>query len=215
MTKIGKVLAVFVAVASLAFVGFAIATTFGGPDWQTVVQADYFKAYRIERSPGADALWIAVRGRDEEQVASSRVLPEVLTRVMDEVEQNRQERIRSLKEREPLLEERIAALDAAREADEEALKNYEAAQRKRLAEARQQEAETASRVVAATEESQKLEDQIEARREDVFRLRQEVEELRADQFRLEEIQAQLRDLLNQIEGNLLRAEQREALLKGD
>lgn len=215
MTQISKVLAIFVAVASLAFVGFAIATTFGGPDWTTVVQADYFKAYRIEQAPGAETLWTAVRGSDEEQVASSRVLPEVLTRVMDEVEQNRQERIRTLKEREPLLEERIAALGAVREADEEALKNYEADQRKRLAETRQQEGETASRVVAATEESQKLEDQIAARREDVFRLRQEVEELRADQFRLEEIQAQLRDLLNQIEGNLLRAEQREALLQGE
>lgn len=211
MTRISKVLAVFVAVASLAFVGFAMATTFGGPNWRVVMQAEEFKGYRITQSP--DGMWSATRGSDEGQVASSKVLPEVLSKVMDEVQQQRQERIQQVQGRIQPLEQKIADLDAFQYVDEEALKKYEDDLRKRLADTRQQEAETASRVIAATSDAQKLENQIAARREDILRLIQEVEELRADQFRLREIRAQLNDLLNQLDGNIERAEHRQKLLQ--
>lgn len=211
MTKISKILAVFVAVASLAFVGFAMATTFGGPNWRVIMQEEEFRGYRISQTP--DGIWTAIRGSDEGQVASSKVLPDVLSKIMDEVQQQRQQRIQDLQARIQPLEQKISDLESFQYADEEALKKFEDEQRRLLAEIRQREADTAGRVIAATNESQKLENQIAARREDILRLAQEVEELRADQFRLREIRGQLNDLLNQLNGNLDRAEHREKLLR--
>lgn len=213
MTKFSKILAIFVAVASLAFVGFAIAATFGGPDWMAVTQESYFGGYTISRSEGADAAWSATRASDKGQVATSKVLPEVLTAVMDEVLQQQKQEVQQLEASVPNLEARIAALEARESLDEQALQAYIADLRQRIATLTQQEAELTSKVTAAAVESRKIERQVAARREDVIRLGQQVEELRADIYRLNEIRSQLRDLDIQYSELVERARQRQRLLK--
>ncbi|MCA8996227.1 MAG: hypothetical protein KDA80_04560 [Planctomycetaceae bacterium] len=213
MTRIGKILAIFVAVASLSFVGFAVATVFGGPDWQSIMAADYFNGYRITKSAGPEATWTAIRGSDEQQVASSKVLPEVLSKVMDEIIQNNTTRMQELQSKLPILEARIAELDAARQADKKALDKYVEFRAQELEKIRAQESDLATQVVAATNEAQKLENLVEARREDILRLKQQVEELRVDLFRLKEIDSQLNNLQAQIEGNLQVAKLRQKLLQ--
>jgi hypothetical protein len=212
MTKIGKLLAIFLAIGSLAFAGFAIATTFGGPDWSAMMQAEYFREYKIVRGGAPDYLWTANRGVDDQQIASSKKLPEVLTKVMDDVLTRQQQQLQTLTEREPQLQARIDLLERSIAADQQALDAELVLQRERLAAVRKQEADTAIEVVAATNEAQKLENLIAARREDVLRLRQLVEEIRADQFRLEAIQAQLKNLLIQLQGDAARANLREKML---
>lgn len=213
MTRIGKLLAIFVTIASLSFVGFAIATVFGGPDWQSVMQARYFDGYRISKSAGPDGTWSAIRGSDEQQVASSKILPEVLAKVMDEVHSTNQQRIQELQAKLPVLEARVAELAAAREADKKALDVYVERRRAEVEKVRQQNDTTSAQVVTATTEAQKLENLIIARREDILRLKQQVEELRSDLFRLQEIEAQLENLQNQVDGNLANARLREKMLK--
>lgn len=214
ITTLGKLLTIFLTVASMLFVGFAMATTFGGPNWQEVVDLKYFDGYRIAKSAGADAQWSAVRGSDEANVASSKVLPEVLSKVMDEVLQKNQQEMQAISEREPKLQAKIAELEAAKEADKVALEKYVAELRDRLKAIREQEEQTATQVIAATNEAQKLETQTAARRDDVLRLQEQVDELRADQFRLQNIEVELVDLLNQMRGSLERAEHRAQLLSG-
>lgn len=213
MTRIGKILAIFVAIASLSFVGFAIATVFGGPDWQSVMQAKYFDGYRISKSTGPDATWTAIRGSDEQQVASSKVLPEVLSKVMDEVHSSNQQKIQELQAKLPVLEARVAELAAAREADKKALDLYVERRRAEVNKVREQNETVSAQVVTATTEAQKLENLIAARREDILRLKQQVEELRGDLFRLQEIEFQLDNLRNQVDGTLANARVREKLLK--
>jgi chromosome segregation ATPase len=58
------------------------------------------------------------------------------------------------------------------------------------------------------EEVQKLKDRIEARREDVFRLGAQLEEIRGDRFRIRQVQQQLLDLIQQLDGSIERAERR-------
>ncbi len=212
MTKFSKILTVFVAVASLAFVGFAIASTFGGPDWSDVMNADYFDGYKIAKSEGAEPVWQATRGSDSEQVASSKVLPEVLTKVMDEVQQQNQQELQDLQAREPVLKERIKVLEQKKVTDEKALQQHIESLRKRLSSLSDQESELTSKVTATAVEARKIERQIKSRREDIFRLNQQVEELKADLFRLNEIRAQLRDVDFQLKEHLDRAEQRNNLL---
>lgn len=213
MTKFGKLLAIFVAVASLAFAGFAIATTFGGPDWPAMINRDYFAGYTFTRGGAPEYLWTATRSSDDGQVGSSRRLPEVLSKVMDDILQRQQQQLQALNEREPVLTQRIEQLEQAIAADQLALTTYETAIRERLQQTRQAEEQAAAQVIAATNEAQKLENIVESRREDILRLRQQVRELQADQFRLQEIQNQLQNLLIQVQGDLDRAAERAEQLQ--
>jgi len=82
----------------------------------------------------------------------------------------------------------------------------------RLADVRKDEQEQAALVIAATNDAQKLENQIVNRREDVFRLQEQVAELRIDLFRLEAIRDELVHSLNQVQGNMELATERQKRL---
>ncbi len=214
MIKLGKLLAIFLTVASIAFVGFAVATTFGKPTFDEVLAQEYFNGYRISKTAGPEGQWVATRGSDEGNVASSKIKAEVIAKVMDEILQKNTQETQELTSREPDLEKRIAELTTAQFQSVEALKKYEEELRTRLAALRTAEANLGTQVVTATGESQKLESQIIARRGDVLRLEEQVAELKSDTFRLTQIERQLRDLLNQMRGNLELAEHRQNLLSG-
>lgn len=213
MTKIAKILAVFVAMTSLAFAGFAVVTTFGGPDWREVARAPYFQHYNIVPGGAPEFIWTATRVSDGAQIASSKRLPEVLVKVMDDILQRQQAELQVLNDREPLLTTRVETLAKAKSADEQALVAFETVQRERLAAVRKQNDEVAAQVVAATNAAQKIEDQIALRRDDVSALRRQVEELKADQYRLQAVQQNLENLLIQLEGNNQRANLREQGLR--
>ncbi|SFI53796.1 hypothetical protein [Planctomicrobium piriforme] len=213
MTKFGKLLAVFIAAASLAFAGFAIATVFGGPDWLQMTQAGYLDYYKFTQGPAPDFTWTATRIADGQTVATSKRLPEVLSKVLDEVATRQQTELQTLTEREPILQTRVESLEKAKASDEAALVEYETQLRARLAATRVQEAELATKIIAATNEAQKLENVTEARREDVIRLQQQINELRADEFRLVAVQTQLQNLLIQFQGDQIRAKARQQSLQ--
>jgi len=208
MTRIAKILAVFVATTSLAFAGFAVVTTFGGPDWRAMTQAPYFQHYNFTAGTAPDYIWTATRVSDGAQVASSKRLPEVLVKVMDDILARQQAELGVLNDREPQLKARVETLTKAKAADEQALAAYETVQRDRLAATRKKNEEVASQVIAATNEAQRIEDLIALRRDDVMALRQQTEELKTDQFRLQEVRKNLENLLNQLQGVRQRADLR-------
>jgi len=209
MTKIAKILAVFVAVTSLAFAGFAVATTFGGPDWLAMTRAPYFQHYNFKPGGAPDFIWTATRVSDGAQIATSKRLPEVLVKVMDDILQRQQADLQVLNDREPLLKTRVETLTRAKANSEKALQAYETVQRERLAAVRKQNEDVSAQVIAATQEAQKIEDEIALRREDVAALQRQAEELKADQFRLQEVQKNLESLRTQLHGDLERAKLRE------
>lgn len=215
MTRISKILAVFLAVGSLAFAGFAIATTFGGPDWQALLDDPMFNGYKIARTGGEKPLWEATRASDEEKIGSSRRLPEVIVKVMDDILKRQSERTQQLGAEEQALRSRIQLLELSLAADIEALKAFDQAQRQRIADLRKQGDDVAARAISATADAQKLENIIATRREDILRLRQQVEELQTDSFRLEQIRKQLANELIQMQGLVNRAQARQRQLDSD
>jgi len=209
ITKLAKILAVFVAVTSLAFAGFAIATTFSGPDWRAMTQAKYFEHYSFTQGGAPDFAWTATRVADGDQIATSRRLPEVLVKVMDDILARQQEQLQVLSDQEPLLQARVESLEQDKAADEQALEKYVGVQRERLNAVRKQIETTGEEVIAATNEAQGIEKVIALRREEVAALKRQVQELKTDRFRLEEVQRNLENLLIQTQGDNLRAKSRE------
>ncbi|WP_437188082.1 hypothetical protein SH668x_001511 [Planctomicrobium sp. SH668] len=209
MTKIAKILAVFVALVSLAFAGFAVTSTFGGPDWKTLTSAEYFQHYHFTQGGAPDYTWTATRADDGNQVAASKRLPEVLVKVMDDIVRRQGEVTTSLNDRESLLQTRVETLIAAKENDEKAIEAYLTVQRERLAAVRKEYDRVAAEVVAATNQAQALQTEVGLRRDDVSILRRQVEELKTEQFRLNALQANLESLVQQVEGDQLRASLRK------
>ncbi|MCA9079717.1 MAG: hypothetical protein KDA58_04120 [Planctomycetaceae bacterium] len=213
LTRISKILAVAFAVGSIAFMGFAIAITFGEPEMSQALSDPAFDAYTVIKQEGAGGQWEAKRGRDGSSVATAKALPDVMVKVLAEVDQTNKQDITLYKQRQTELQTKRDELVAARLADELALQQYEKNLRERLVAVRAEVDKTSTDVITATSESQKLELQVAARREDVFRLKQQVRELDVDIYRLQQIEAQLENLQVQLTGELQRNEERKGQLE--
>lgn len=212
MTRFGKILVILITFASLAFAGFAIAATYGGPNWEEL--ASQIKGYKFTHTGGENPTWTAVRARGEEQVASDRNLAKVIDAVLaDKIAKLNAEKT-DYQNRIPPLTEALAKTKAANEADVPAIQAYIVQERARVNALNTALAALESKVQAETSASQKLENIASARREDVFRLTGELSEIRADKTRLEAIKRNLAEELEQLNGNIERAEQRrESLLE--
>lgn len=212
MTKIAKILVVFVAIASLAFMGFAITATVGGPNWEEAIPQ--LSNYKIVL--GGDSLnpvWQATTARDEPvQGGQHKVLAKVLIACLEDQNRRDAEKIGKLTERKPLLEEKLAQIKASIAPDDAALLAYEKALREHL-DNTAKEIEAASKVVIEkTDEVQQIGKRIEARYQDVLRLETQVDETRGDQFRLAEAKQQLLDQIAQVNALLERAQDRNEQL---
>ena len=179
MEKLSRVLAVLVAVLSVAFMGFAGVVSFGGPNWEA--EARSLEGYTFSRSGGENPVWTATRAAGRVELSpKSPLLPEVLTAaIRDRTEEARQERDR-LAQEIPDLQKQSEALRAMQEQDLPALEQYFQTQSKRLADTHGQIATTSQQQEMLAAEISKIEDQIDSRREDVFRLELEYRVLEAD-----------------------------------
>lgn len=213
MTRIGKILVVLISVASLAFAGFAILIFYAGPNYQEM--ASQIDGYKFTLSSGENPTWSAVRARGDSQVASDKSLAKVIDAVLADKLKAIQDESNDFKNRIPPLTEELERTKAANEADVPALTEYIAAQRTRLEALNTQLGQLESQVLAETANAQKLENIASARRDDVFKLNGQLTEVKADKFRLEAIKRQLAEELEQVIGNIERAEARQKKLEQD
>jgi chromosome segregation ATPase len=213
MTRIGKILVVLIAVVSLAFAGFAMLIFYAGPNYREM--AGQIEGYKFTLSSGENPTWSAVRARGDSQVASDKSLAKVIDAVLADKLKAIQDESTDYKNRIPPLTEELEKTKAANEADLPALTEYIAAQRTRLEALNAQVAQLQSQVLAETANAQKLENIASARRDDVFKLNGQLTEVRTDKFRLEAIKRQLAEELEQVIGNIERAEERQKKLEQD
>lgn len=210
MTRFGKILVILITFASLAFGGFAIVATYGGPNWEEM--ASRIQGYKFTYTGGEKPTWTAVRARGDEQVKSDINLAVVIDAVLaDKIKRLSDEKQAYLDKIPPL----TAALEKSRadnQADVPAIQAYIVQERARVAALNAAMSALEKKVLAQTDAAQKLENIASARREDVFRLTGELAEVRADQARLEAVKRQLAEELQQVNGNIERAEQRRASL---
>ena len=213
MTRFGKILVILITFASLAFAGLAIVVFYAGPNWQEL--AGQIEGYKFTLSTGENPTWSAVRARGDEQVATDKNLSKVIDAVLADKLKRINEETADFQSRIPPLTEELEKSKVANLADIPALEEYIKAERARLDSLNAEVAKLESQVLAETGTSQRIENIASDRREDVFRLTGQLDEIRADKFRLEAIRRQLAEELEQVLGNIERAEERQQKLGED
>ena len=213
MTRFGQVLVVLITFASLAFAGFAIVVFYAGPNWQEL--AGQIEGYKFTLSTGENPTWSAVRARGDEQVSTDKNLAKVIDAVLVDKLKALKAEAADFQGRIPPLTEELARTQAANLADVPALAEYILSERARLDALNAQVAALEADVLAETGTAQKLENIASDRRDDVFNLTGQLAEMRADKFRLEAIRRQLTEELEQVLGNIERAEERQKQILED
>lgn len=210
-TTVGKVLSVATAVASVIFLGFVLVATLGGPNW--VAEASSLPGYTFSRTELAPITWSADAHVGGGKIAANPVIESVIAAAYDAKIQQTKTDTQKLSDEVPKLEAAISEGKSSVEVDLKALETQVVELGKLLAATEQESLETAKRVEAKSEEVRKIELQIQSRREDVLRLSAQVDDIRTDRFRIAELQQQMRDLIQQIDGSLERAVRRQEQLQ--
>lgn len=206
MTRFGKILVILISFVSLAFAGFAIVVYYAGPNWQEL--AGQIEGYKFSQSTGENPTWSAVRAQGDQTVSTDKNLAKVIDAVLADKLNILNQETADYTGRIPPLTEELEKTKASNIADIPALSAYIIAERARVAALGEDLAKLEAEVLTKTDVAQKLENIASFRREDVFRLTGQLAEIRADKFRLQAIQRQLTEELEQVNGNIERAEER-------
>jgi hypothetical protein len=210
-TTLGKVLSVATAIASVIFMGFVLVATMGGPNWEA--EAHSIEGFTFSKTDTAPVKWTATKHVGQANFTPNDALEPVIVAAYDASKQEAQAKLDVLKAKDGPLQAAIDAAQASINTDVKALTDQIDELDKLLDQTEAEVLATAQQVDAKAEEVRKVEVQIQSRREDVLRLMAQVEEIRADRYRIHEIQQQLQDLIQQIDGSLDRAERRREQLK--
>ncbi len=217
MTKFSKVFAVFVTLASLTFMGFAVATVVGGPNYQAE-QVEQLPDYVFELTPGEKPTWAVKTRRSAETVpASPATLPGVIVAARKHLDGRLQEEIERLDPQIKVLEGadgKIAEAKKLIEVDRKGLEKREKELNSELAALRATIKDVADQCIKKSQESQAVRAEAARRREDVFRLLNQLEEIRTDHYRAVEQARKLKELLVRVRGSIDRSQHRFVQLQG-
>lgn len=219
MTKISKILAVFVAAASIAFMAFAGAVSVSGPNWETEAAAEDLSDYSFEKvdgeKPTYSVSYLHGPGGEPESVKSGTpVLAEAVIAARAHKLKLQNDRMQAIEATIQPLTNRINDTRTLLKVDHAALQKYDAALTNRL-QVLQNNAETLSKQFEQTSlKARELREESAARREDVTRLTNQLELIRAEIYHIEHQQVLLRDALYRIEGKLDIASRTNTKLKG-
>ncbi len=211
MNQVGKILVVFIAVASISFMGFATVLLVGGPNYQSDI--DRLKdRYRITNTGGDEPMWESYQIIGEERVVQNASLAAVLDATYADAVRDQQTEIADAKAKEDASAVLSTEIEAANAADIIALEQRSNTLREDLEALRVQTEGVGQQVQVQQDEVLKIQERLNARRTDVFRLQAQYDEIYVDQFRAEQIISQLTQLIHQIDGELERAHRRETQL---
>jgi hypothetical protein len=210
-TTVGKVLSVATAVASVMFLGFVLVATLGGPNW--VAEAQQIPGYSFVRTETAPVQWSATAHVGGGSISPNAAIEPVMVAVYDAKIKQAQDDAKKFADEEPALQAAITEAKTSIDTDLAALQRQVDDLAALLDKTESESLATAKQVEAKAEEVRKVELQVQSRREDVLRLAAQVEEIRTDRFRIHELQQQMQDLIQQIDGSLERAERRHEQLK--
>jgi hypothetical protein len=212
MTKFSKVLAIFVTVASLAFLGFAAAVFVGGPNWDAERQR-LSDRYVFEYSGGDSPTWTAKDRDGKKTIKTSPVLAEVVIACRDDMVKKQQAVNDELRDRAPKLSERLEQGRKAIQEDRQALEHRAQMLIAEIKEANKSIDETINKGIGETNTAIATRDEVTLRMKDAFRLQAELDQIRTEQYGIDEQKRKLQDILHRLDGVLYRLERREQQLK--
>jgi hypothetical protein len=214
MTKLSKVLAVFIAALCLAFMAFAGAAFIGGPNWLAESQADDLKPFRFDKESDAQAGTISwsvssVLGSDEEKKAPIKktpVLADAIIAARKKMSADQDQQISTIKEQ---IEKQKPLLKLIRDLhgfDTQALAEYRDNLRTDVTQQWELAEDQSKQVVSASQETQAKQIESGNRREDIVRLATQLDVLRTDLYQAEKHQEILKDLLYRLQAKVAAAQ---------
>ncbi|MBI1347278.1 hypothetical protein GC163_13445 [bacterium] len=211
MTRIAKLLVVFVTVASLSFAAFAGALRFGGPNWNELANHDGLKkAVAITRSDTGQ--YAAVMRVSGDPVASSMNVAEVVTKSQAKVLSDLRNELQDISNQINTLTPQQSSLKELIAADRTGLEKHAAAWSAQLQNLAERIATLSDELAAKGSEVKLLQDELIELRYEVLRLRNQLELLRDDLFAAEQQEKALQNELRRLQEDRLRLERRQEQL---
>ena len=212
-TLISKILAVFVTIASVAFMAVVMANvSAGGPNW--TAKSKELAEVSFERA-NPQAPWTAKRRTDNSDMGSGSILPAAIVSVqkklLDEERTKQADLDAKIAQRKSAITESRALIDA----DLDAMKRREADLDKQFADLLEQMNQLSQNF---TMESKKQTEDLailKLRSQEYILIKNQLEELKAQREVATEELARLKALVYQAKANLERAQTRQELLKSD
>lgn len=212
-TLISKILAVFVTIASVAFMAVVMANvSAGGPNW--TAKSKELDEVSFERA-NPQAPWTAKRRTDNSDMGSGPILPAAIVSVqkklLDEERTKQADLDAKIAQRKSAITESRALIDA----DLDAMKRREADLDKQFADLLEQMNQLSQNF---TMESKKQTEDLailKLRSQEYILIKNQLEELKAQREVATEELARLKALVYQAKANLERAQTRQELLKSD
>ena len=216
MTKMtmSKCLTVFVAAASLAYLGIAAVSTAGGPNWEA--KLNELPEYTFQQSQGETPIWSVktrMSGEDVRSRGDFRKLPTAIVAARGHWKARQQKRIDELQSVQRRDQAKLTEAKQLIEVDLQAIENRFSQMAAELVDLQREIAEKVDEGIRLAEATQVVQADTNKRREEVFRLQRELEEIRTDKFRVLALERKLRDRLVLLESNIDRLERRNRQLK--
>jgi len=211
ISTLGRVLTVLMTMFSVAFMAFAISRWATIPDWSA--EGRELGEYRLSRTEGETPSWTAVTRRTEDPVATSTNISEVLEKMYQHGTQVALEQAKEYNDEAPYLEQDIEAAKTSIAADEIGVQNLVDQLVAQLEQMEEQVAMLTTQAEQNKAQAQKLQQERERRRSDVFRLHEELIQIRTDSFRAEQLQTHLVDMINRLQGSVIKLQTRQQQLQ--
>ncbi len=197
--SIFKVLAVFLMVVSVTFMGASIAAYYNRPEVTSEMVAGPMKDYTFTRNPGENPTWTVTRRiGDKGSVGNFKTPYEALVKAHQDVVTRKNGEAGEASTKLQALKDAAGPLETFRISQEQ----DRLAMNKRVADLRtvsttfdQALLKKSEELQALSVQSRVIRDETAVRRTDVVRMRNELEEARTDLFRLNEIKRVLTDRL--------------------
>lgn len=217
MTKISKILAVLVFTACLSFMGFAMVTVLGGPNWNIKAEAlakDHSLAFE---NRGKESGWDVKDGRKQppEQVATGKSVAEVVVKAQRKLIDSQKAETEALSKEIDAVAKRHAREQPAITADVAAFGKRLAVLEQQLKEVHQQAIEESKKAVTKSDEAKAIRQVAALRRDELIQLQNQLDVLRTQKTSALKDQKRLEDLVNQAQAVLADVERRKELLEAD
>lgn len=213
MTKLGKLLTVFIFFTSVAFLGFTLVNSVAGPNFQA--KADEMKEFVFQRSGPDSPYNISYRGLRTDNVGTATTLPEAVVRAQRAKLNDQEQELQRLNESIPALQNRTKQAAELIAMDIEGMHRRQDELEAQLQDLTQQIAAVAKQADEQTKKAKETYDLVSHRREEYILIKNQLEELRVHRTAIEAERQLLRDLLVQTRENLRLAERRQILLQQD
>jgi hypothetical protein len=211
ITRIAKILTVFMTTVSILFMGVAVAIHSSGPNWQADIQA--LPDYDFKYNGGESPTWtVKRREANSPALITSPSLPAVIGKAYDDLAARNKDVTDKAVQPVQGLQTQIADIKATVAVDKVALETRMNALSQTLKDVNKTVSDLALEGDKLTRQANSIREEARDRREDKNRLLRQLQQIEADHFHLAAQERRLLDTMFQLTGELRRLQIRNRQL---